>query len=367
VLAISVAAQIVALPVAGALSDTSRRRKAQLAAYAFAGAAATMCMGSLSGSMYVAGALLFILANLGYGASMVVYNSFLPLIARAEERDAVSARGWGLGYLGGGVMLALAVALFQRAGALGLSEPAAVRISLFAAGAWWAAFTIIPLQSLGDHPPPGARRGPILATAAGQLKRTIAELRNYRQAFLFLVAYLIYNDPIQAVIALASQFGAGELKLSMASLTLAILMVQFVAFPGALLFNRIAAAAGAKRALAASLLVWVAVLAAMYSLVHGERGFFAAAFVIALVLGGSQALSRSLFSQMIPRGKEGEFFSLYEVSDKGTSWLAPAMFGAVVQWTGSYRASILALIALFAVGIAVLSRVDVERGAREAG
>ena len=366
VLSAAVVAQIVALPVAGALCDARGRRKAQLAAYAFAGAAATMCMGLLTGTHYLAGGVLFVAANLGYGASMVVYNSYLPLIARPEERDAVSARGWGLGYLGGGIMLALAVVLFQRAGALGLSESQAVRISLCAAGMWWAAFTLIPLATLRDHPPPAAPGGPILSSAFGQLFRTVAELRRYRQTLLFLVAYLIFNDPIQAVIALASQFGAGELKLSMASLTLAILMVQFVAFPGALLFNRVAARVGAKRALMASLVVWIAVLAAMYSVVRGERGFFAAAFVIALVLGGSQALSRSIFSQMIPPGKEGEFFSLYEVSDKGTSWLAPAMFGAVVQLTGSYRASILALIALFALGIAVLARVNVARGAQEA-
>lgn len=366
VLSASVMAQIVALPLAGVLSDRSGRRKTQLAIYAFTGAAATMAMGLLSGDRYIAGGVLFVVANLGYGASMVVYNSFLPLIAGPEERDAVSARGWGLGYLGGGLMLALAVVLFQRAGALGLSEAAAVRISLVAAGVWWAGFTLIPLAALRDRPAGAPARGPIVRSAFGQLGRTIGELRRYRQAFLFLIAYLIYNDPIQAVIALASQFGAGELKLPMASLTLAILMVQFVAFPGALLFDRVAARVGSKRALAVSLVIWIAVLGAMYSVVRGEGGFFAAAFVVALVMGGSQALSRSVFSQMIPRGKEGEFFSLYEVSDKGTSWLAPALFGAVVQWTGSYRASILALMALFAVGLAALARVDVERGAREA-
>ncbi|MBI4873035.1 MAG: MFS transporter [Acidobacteria bacterium] len=366
VLSLSVAAQIVVLPVVGVLADSSGRRKALLALFSFAGAAATLGMGLLTGSRYLAGGALFVFANLGYGAAMVVYNSFLPLIARPEERDRVSARGWGLGYLGGGIMLALAVALFQRAGALGLSESQAVRISLSAAGAWWALFTLIPLAALRDRPALRAPAGPVLRAAFSQLARTVAELRRYRQAFLFLLAYLVYNDPIQAVIALASQFGAGELKLSMASLTMAILMVQFVAFPGALLFDRLARVVGSKRALAASLGVWIAVLAAMYSLVRGERGFFLAAFAIALVLGGSQALSRSLFSQMIPRGKEGEFFSLYEVSDKGTSWLAPALFGLVVQWTGSYRASILAMMALFVAGLALLGRVDVARGARDA-
>lgn len=354
--------QIVVLPLAGAVTDRSRSKRALLAGFTFLGAAATVAMYFLSGSHYLLGGVLFVVSNLAYGASMVVYNSFLPLIAGPEERDAVSAKGWGIGYLGGGIALALVVALFQRAGALGLSEAHAVRISLAASGLWWAAFTLIPLAALKDREPA------VEPAASGfhQLFNTLRELRRYPQTLVFLAAYLLFNDPIQAVIALASQFGSDELKMPMASLTIAILMVQFVAFPGALLFNRVAAAIGAKRALIASLVVWIAVLLGMRSFVYTATGFFVACFVVALVLGGSQALSRSLFSQLIPKGREAEYFSLYEISDKGTSWLAPVVFALAMQMTGSYRTSILPLAAMFLAGIFVLARVDVERGAREA-
>jgi UMF1 family MFS transporter len=362
VLAGAVLFQIVVLPLAGALTDRSRRKRALLAGFTFVGAAATVAMYFLSGSRYLLGGVLFVVSNLAYGASMVVYNSFLPLIAGPAERDGVSAKGWGIGYLGGGIALALVVAMFQRAGALGLSEEHAVRISLAGAGLWWALFTLIPLAALKDREPA------VLPAASGfrQLFISLRDLRRYPQALVFLAAYLIFNDPIQAVIALASQFGADELKMPMASLTLAILMVQFVAFPGALLFNRIAAAIGAKRALMASLAVWIGVLLGMRAFVYTATGFFVACFVVALVLGGSQALSRSLFSQLIPRGREAEYFGLYEISDKGTSWLAPVIFALAMQMTGSYRTSILPLAAMFLGGIFVLARVDVERGMQEA-
>jgi UMF1 family MFS transporter len=362
VLAGAVLFQIVVLPLAGAVTDRSRSKRALLAGFTFLGAATTVAMYFLSGSHYLLGGVLFVVSNLAYGASMVVYNSFLPLIAGPEERDAVSAKGWGIGYLGGGIALALVVALFQRAGALGLSEAHAVRISLAASGLWWAAFTLIPLAALKDREPA------VEPAASGfhQLFNTLRELRRYPQTLVFLAAYLLFNDPIQAVIALASQFGSDELKMPMASLTMAILMVQFVAFPGALLFNRVAAAIGAKRALIASLVVWIAVLLGMRAFVYTATGFFVACFVVALVLGGSQALSRSLFSQLIPKGREAEYFSLYEISDKGTSWLAPVVFALAMQMTGSYRTSILPLAAMFLAGIFVLARVDVERGAREA-
>jgi UMF1 family MFS transporter len=143
-------------------------------------------------------------------------------------------------------------------------------------------------------------------------------------------------------------------------------MVQFLAFAGALLFNRISAVVGTKKAILLSLAIWTAVLVAIFGYVRTTAHFFAAAAGVALVLGGSQALSRSLYSLMIPRGREAEFFSLYEVSDKGTSWLAPLFFGLALQFTGSYRLAILSLIVFFVAGMLVLARVDVGRGAQDA-
>jgi len=192
-------------------------------------------------------------------------------------------------------------------------------------------------------------------------------MRRYPQTLTFLIAYLIYNDAVQAVITLSGQFGSDELKIPMGTLTMAILMVQFLAFAGALLFNLISRKLGAKRTIALSLLIWAGVIAAIYVSVRTTAEFFIMAAVVALVLGGTQALSRSLFSQMIPKGREGEYFSLYEISDKGTSWLAPLLFGLALQFTRSYRTAILSLLIFFIAGLAILLRLDVDRATREAG
>lgn len=192
------------------------------------------------------------------------------------------------------------------------------------------------------------------------------DLRKYPQTLTFLLAYLLYNDAVQAVITLAAQFGYDELKIPIATLALAILMVQFVAFFGSIGFNWVAAAVGAKRAVMLALVLWTAVLVAIYLSVRTTAQFFVMAAVVALIMGGTQALSRSLFSLMIPKSKEAEYFSLYEASDKGTSWLAPLIFGLALQFTHSYRVAILSLIVFFVLGLAVLARVDVRRAARQA-
>lgn len=367
-LALSVMLQVLILPVLGAIADYSHRKKLLLGMFAYAGAAATMAMYFLEGPVYVVAGVLFIIANLSFGASIVIYNSFLPEIAAPEERDAVSSKGWGIGYLGGGLLLALNLVLAVKAGALGLTEANAIRISLFSAGAWWAVFTVIPLAALRNRRP--GRQVPAgqgyLATGFRQLAHTLREMRNYPQALTFLLAYLLYNDPIQAVISLASQFGRDELQIPISTLTLVILMVQFMAFVGAIGFNYVARAIGAKRAIMLSLVVWTGVLVAVYVSVRTTAQFVAMAAVVAIVLGGSQALSRSLFSQMIPKGKEAEYFSIYEISDRGTSWICPLLFGLALQFTKSYRVAILSLIVFFVLGLTVLARVDVRRAAQEA-
>ena len=367
--AASVLLQVLVLPAVGALADYGRRKKRLLALFAYTGAAATMAMFFLEGAAYLAAGVLFLVANTALGASMVIYNSFLPEIAAPEDRDAVSSKGWGMGYLGGGLLLALNLLMYVRPSALGIDEGLAVRLSLASAGLWWAAFTIIPLRALRDRRPARQPPGPERTRsppASSNSSRTLREMRRYPQTLRFLLAYLLYNDGIQTVIALATQFGHDELKIPMGYLVLSILMVQFVAFFGSMGFNRIAAAWNAKGAVMLSLVIWTAVVLAMHSWVRTTAQFFAMAAVVALVLGGSQALSRSLFSQMIPKDKDADYFGIYEISDKGTSWLCPLFFGLAVQFTGSYRTAVLTLAAFFVAGMAVLARVDVERAAREA-
>ncbi len=369
VVSLSVGLQMVFLPILGAIADNSHRKKQMLALFAYIGAFATIGLYFLQGTNYLLGSGLFVLANLSFGASIVFYNSFLPDIASAEDRDRVSSVGWAIGYLGGGLLLALNLYLFSKAESFGLTSGQAVRISLASSGAWWAVFTLIPLTTLKNRRParellPGQH---YIVTGFKQLRHTISTARRYPQTFLFLIAYLLYNDAIQTVITLASVFGDKELKLEQSTLVQVILMVQFAAFFGSLLFNWISRLVGGKRAIMISLVIWTGTLVYAYGPLQTKREFFILGAVIAMVLGGSQALSRSVYSLMIPKGQEAEYFSLYEVSDKGTSWLAPLLFGLALQFTDSYRVAILSLVVFFVSGLAVLIRVNVRKAAIEAG
>ncbi len=368
--ALSVLLQVFFLPVLGAVADYSYRKRQFLAVFAYIGAFATMAMYFLKGDNYLMGGFLLLVANLSFGAAIVFYNAFLPDIASADDRDKVSSQGWALGYLGGGLLLLLNMLfLMFLAEPMGVSTGDAVRISLASAGVWWAIFTIIPLLTLRRRRaikalPPGERYATI---GFKQLGNTLRQLPSYPQTLLFLLAYLLYNDGIQTVISMSAVFGSAELGLSESTLAGLILMVQFVAFLGALGFGYVARWTGAKRAILYSLIIWLSVTLYTYAFLQTTVQFFILGFVIAIVLGGSQALSRSLFSHMIPRGREAEYFSLYEVSERGTSWLGPLLFGITLQQTGSYRYSILSIALFFALGLAILSFVNVRQAVIEAG
>jgi UMF1 family MFS transporter len=368
-ISLSLLLQVLLLPVLGAIADYSARKKPMLVFFAYLGALATAGLYVVRGSNYGVGGLLFLIASVSFGASLVLYNAFLPELAAPHERDAVSSRGWAVGYLGGGLLLALNLVLVSRAPALGLTTEEAVRLSLLSAGAWWAFFTLVPLVTLRTRRP--ARRLPPSAHYAvigfRQVGRMLSGLRGRPQMLLFLAAHLLYNDGIQTVIAMTSQFGQEELGLPIATLMMVILMVQFVALFGAIGFERVARAIGSKRAIMVSLLVWIGAVLYAYGSLRTAPEFFALAAVVAVVLGGSQALSRSLYSLMVPRGLEAEHFSLYELSDRGAAWLGPLIFGLALQFTGSYRIAILSLLAFFVAGLALLAKVDVRRAAAEAG
>jgi UMF1 family MFS transporter len=363
------------LPLAGAVADRSGRKRVLMSRFAWAGATAAAAMALVSGDNWQLGVGLQLVASLCLGCSLVVYDAILIEIAAPDERDRVSSRGWAAGYLGGGLLLALNLGLVTAHDAIGVSTETAVRLSLLSAGIWWAAFTIVPYRRLRDRPPatvvaPGSGgSGPArLVASFGQLRDTLVHLRGYPQTMTFLIAYLFYNDGIQTVIYAASIYGQEELDLSSDQLILTILLVQFVAFAGALLFGRIAARAGAYRTIGVSLVLWCAVVAVGYVLPVGQLlPFLGLAVLIGLVLGGSQALSRSLFSHLIPAGRAAEYFSLYQSAERGTSWLGTLVFGLVFQVTDSYRLAIVALVFFFVIGGAVLSRVNVRRGITEAG
>ncbi|MDP9867866.1 MULTISPECIES: MFS transporter [Streptosporangium] len=363
--------QIILMPVAGALADHTGRKKELMGLFAYIGAGATICFWFLSGDRYLLGGALFVIANLGFAAAFVIYNSFLPEISTADERDKVSARGWGFGYLGGGILLAINLALFLGHDALGVSKGDAVRICLSSAGVWWAGFTVIPMLRLRNRRALAAgaeSAGQAVAGTFRQLGRTIVELRRYPLTLGFLVAYLIYNDGVQTVISFSATYADKELGLSQTVQIAAILMVQFVAFGGALLLGRLAASYGAKRVVLGALVGWTAVVAVAYFLPRGSAlPFFALGFAIAIVMGGTQALSRSLFSHVIPAGKEAEYYSLYEISDKGSTFLGSFTLALALQLTDSYRLGIISLVIFFVLGFVLLAAVNLPRAIREAG
>ncbi len=365
---ISVFLQVFLLPVVGAVADRTGRKRLLLGLFAYVGSGATMLMVLLVHDTWALGVALLIVANLAFGSSIVVYNSYLPDIASPDERDGVSSRGWAAGYVGGALLLVLNLAFYLSRDSLGVSTADAVRLCLFSAGLWWAVFTLVPLRALRDvrtaPPSPDSSVG----AAVGQLVRTLKGLRAVPMTLRFLVAYLIYNDGVQTVIALSAVYGSEELGLSDQSLIVAVLIVQVVAIFGALALGRLAQRQGAKRVILWSLVVWTSVVAIAFVLPSGRATlFYLLAVAIGFVLGGSQALSRSLFSQMVPSGKEAEYFGVYEISERGTSWIGPILFAVVNQVTGSYRVAILALVAFFVVGGALLTRLDVRTAITEAG
>jgi MFS transporter, UMF1 family len=364
------------LPVVGAIADRSGSRRRLLGGFAWVGAAAATAMVFVAGSNWQLGAVLLLVANVALGSSLVVYDAILCDIAGPDERDRVSSRAWAFGYLGGGLLLALELALVTYAESPGgLSTGWAVRICLAGAGLWWAAFTVIPYRRLRDRPARVLPGGPAVPAGAGlvrgsflQLATTLRDARRFPVTLTFLVAYLFYNDGIQTVITASSVYGQEQLGFDRSVLIATILLVQFVAFGGALLFGRIATRAGSRRTILGGLLVWILVVAVAFVLPAGDIvAFLVLATAIGLVLGGTQALSRSFYSQLVPRGREAEYFSLYQACERGTSWLGTLVFGLVHQMTDSYRPAILALVVFFVVGLVLLMRVDARRGIAQAG
>lgn len=372
VLTISTILSTIVLIFIGALADRSPKPVRLFATFAWAGAAAASAMFLVSGDNWKLGVLLLVFANLCLGSSLVIYDALLCRIAGPDERDRVSSRGWAWGYLGGGLLLALNLGLLTLDEKLGISQGMAVRISLLSAGLWWGMFTIIPVMGLRDlrgaSPTVDPDRAGLISGSLTQLASTFRELRGYRQTMLFLVAYLFFNDGIQTVISASSVYGAEELKFTNSQLIEIILLVQFVAFVGALLFGRLASRFGAWRVVLSSLVIWTFVVTMAFFVPAREFLIFAGlAVLIGIVLGGSQALSRSMYSQLIPRGREAEFFSLYQAMERGTSWFGTLVFGLVHQFTHSYRWAIVALIVFFVVGGLILSRVRIREGIVAAG
>ncbi len=358
------------LPVVGAFVDRSGRKRWQMGGFAWAGSLCAALLFLVRGDHWQVGAAAVVASSVLGGCSLVSYYAILVDISTEAERDRASSRGWAWGYLGGGLLLAVNLVMFLGHDTLGLSTDLAVRLSLLSAALWWAGFTVIPVLRLRDHPPQHVvgESGGLLARSFGQLWSTLREMRSYPMTLTFLLAFLFYNDGIQTVIAVASTYGAKQLDMAQSVLIGTILLIQFVAYAGALLFGRLADRFGSYRSILGGTYVWMAVVVlAMFLPARNVALFLALAVGIGIVLGGTQALSRSFFSLLIPRGREGEYFALYNACERGTSWFGTFLFGVVFQVTGSYRPAIVALIVFFVLGALFLRRLDPDRGIAEAG
>ncbi len=359
---------VVLMPIVGAFADRTGRKRLMLLSFGYLGAASCTAMIFIGPTDWILGTVLFAAAFLSYSCAKVVYNSLLPDLAEPNLRDRVSSLGWAAGYIGSGILLTVNFvwSFLIEDGAL------LARLSLCSAGLWWAIFSLVPLRILRHLPrsATGRRQASGSAVTSGfrELGDTLRGLRRYPLTLLFLVAFLIYYDGISTVTTLSADYGQKELRLDETTLLSAILLVQFTGFGGILLLGRFAERWGAKNVIVASLVVWIGVVVAVRFLQAGNAlQFYAVALVLSIVLGGTQALSRSLFSSMIPRGKEAEYFSLYEISSSGTSALGPLLFGLTLQNTGSYRTANLSLVVFFVVGLMVLLAVNVPKAIRAAG
>jgi UMF1 family MFS transporter len=368
---ISVGAQVLFLPILGSLGDYSNLKKRLMAAFCYIAVIANALLFFITGNLYLFGGLLFIIANVCFGASIVFYNAFLGEITTEDQRDKVSSRGFAYGYFGGGLLLALNLVLVLGAERIGISAGMAVRLSFLSAALWWGGFAIFTFKYLKTREatkqlPPGQN---YFTAGFVELRSTFRELRRLPYTLKYLIVYLIYNDGIQTVIFASSVFLEQELfKGPNPTFLLSIfLVVQFVAVIGALLFERLAYLIKTKNAILVSLFLWAAVVVYAYGFLHNTFQAWIMAIVIAIVLGGSQALSRSLFSLMIPKGREASFFGIYEVSERGTSWMGPLLFSIVVARTGSYRQALLSLIFFFVVGLVGLFFTNTDRAVHEAG
>lgn len=374
--ALSVVSMVLFLPIFGAIADYTNLKKLLMAVFSYIGVLSAAGLFFVTES-YIACSILFVVGTMTFAAANVFYNAFLIDITTENNRDKVSSYGYGLGYLSGFLVLILSAVLLSNAEALGISTGLAVRLCFLGSALWWGIFAAISfamLKSRGvSKAIPEGRN--IVTIGYSELRETLRELRGLRYTMLFLIAYLFYNDGIQTVILQSSVFISNELftpsernaDLDKPFLIQIFIVAQISAFAGAIIFERIARYLGAKRTIILSLAIWCGIVIYAYGFFETRTQAYIMGACIGMVLGAAQAMSRSLFSQMVPVGKESSFFGLYEISEKGTSWMGQLMFAIIVASTGSFRYAILGLMVFFVIGTIILLFTDTTRAIHAAG
>jgi MFS transporter, UMF1 family len=374
-ISVSVFCQVLFLPLLGAIADYSNLKKRLMTIFCYTGVTASSLLFFVGDNTYIFGSVLLIVANLSFGAANVFYNAYLVDLTTEDKRDFISSYGFASGYAGGIIMLVLNILFVQKAASFGLTTGFAVRLSLLAASIWWGSFALgtfylVKRRGAFKQLPENTN---MLFVGFKSLGSTFRELLRLRLSARFLIASFCYNNGIQTVITSASVFLAQELfaargtEASQSFLLGIFLAAQISALIGAVSFERVARIIGAKKTLLISLGVWICIVIYAYGFLQTTAQAWVMSVFIGLVLGSSQALSRSLYSQMIPKGRESAFFGLYEISERGTALIGSLVFGIVVGATGSFRQAILSMIVFFAVGILILLFTNTDRAIHEAG
>ncbi len=371
VITVSAIVQVFVVPAFGASADARARKRRMLGGACAIGSVLTAALALTGESDWLAAGLVFLFANVVFGTSDVVYNAMLPELAGSSDRDRLSSRGFAWGYLGGGLFLVVDLVLLTAHDAFGLTRADAVRICFLTAGIWWAAFGFLALARLRGAGPAASRAAGRAGLGVRRLVATLRTLARMPQTWRYLIAYLFFADAIVAVTGLASLYVTAELFANDTDkaapfLFELILVVQFVAVAGSLAFGRLAARIGTKPTIVVTLLIWMAVIVFAYVALHSKIEAIVLGVAIGLVIGGSPALARSLWAQMVPRGQEAAFFGLYQICNRGTSWMAPLVFTIVVNATGSFRQAILSIIFFFVVGTVLLLFTNTDKARSEA-
>jgi len=345
-------------PYFGSLADRWSNHRKFLLIYCLLGSLCTSLLSFSTPGRYLFTLILFILANIGFAGGNVFYNAFLPKLASKSQLDRLSSKGFAYGYIGGGIALLLVFGIIQGYSFLGFSDKgAASRAGFLLTGIWWFIFSIPTYRYV--HVPASPIMVDKLHRGIRGYLQIFSEIAKYPSLLLFLGAFLFYNDGIQTIIVVAAIFAREELGLSQGTILSCFLMIQFVAMPGTLLFGHLAEVYGAKRSLYLALVLFIIVTLFAYFMDTAWE-FWLLGFVIAIILGGSQAVSRSLFSSLIPKGKHAEFFGFYAISAKFASVFGPLTFALIIDLTGSARLSILSLTFFFIIGILLLTKVDTK-------
>ncbi|MFH1138433.1 MAG: MFS transporter [Pseudomonadota bacterium] len=354
-------------PVLGAISDYTGGKKRFVGFFAGLGILSTAAMILTGDDDWLLASILFFGGDLGFAGGNVFYESLLPHIARRNDIDQISTRGYALGYVGGGVLLIINVLWIMHPGFFGLPDAGfAVRACFLSVAVWWAGFSIPFFRNVPEPPAAfggGDHKNPV-RHGVRRFVSTMKDVAKYKQLLIFLAAFWVYNDGIGTIIKMATAYG-DEIGIKMTDLIIALIITQFVGIPFSFLFGSLAGRIGAKRSILLALAVYTLISIAGYYM-RTALHFYLLAFFVGTVQGGSQALSRSVFGTMVPRHKTAEFFGFFSTSAKFAGIVGPALFGLVSQMTGNSRLSIMSLVVFFVVGGLILTRVDVAEGVRAA-